>query len=917
VPLEQEIRFGPFTISPSRRSLTRDGRAVPLGSRAAEILIFLASHPGQLKTNAEIVAHVWPDTFVEEANLRVHISALRKALGDTQREPQFIANVPGRGYTFIGTASSPEESVSLGEVVPATPFPHAVPTTARIFGREQAVTTITAQLNRSRLLTIVGPGGIGKSAVARAVAAGGVAGEVAWVDLSEVSHPDLVGTVIASTLGVLSRTDDIVGDIASHLARHEVLLVLDNCEHVVDGVAGVVETILERASGARILATSREPIRAEGERVHRLPPLELPEIGAEASDAMLSPAVQLFVERADACLGSYKLTDADAPHVADICARLDGMALAIELAAGRLETISVKALAASLSDCFRVLTRGRRTALPRHRTLRATLDWSFAFLPEREQIALLELSAFRGWFEGAAAAAVLSAGDAEDDLASLVAKSLLVADAQSAGTRYRLLDTTRMYATEKLAEAGGMDAAFLRLASHLQTHLERAEQELYGAAISDWSEDFTAQVASLREALDWAFSDTGDQLLGVKLTVASLPLFFRLSLLDECLIAVTRAIAWLDARPGLDERSRMKLYAALGWPQMRSTDAPEYGIAVWSTALRIAEEIGDVDHQLRAVWALWVDAINRAEPRLGMDYAERFGALTPQSANPTDAIIGRRIRGATLHWLGRHAESRDALRGILREYAKLKATGHSVRFQFDQKVTARIILARVLWLLGDEEDALREVEETVAYATEIRHTLSLSNVLAEAACPLALLSGREDLAIRYIGLLRDHTKALSLDVWHCYADCFEAELMLRRGRAEDCVAQLRSAMTTLDGAGFTLFKTMFQSVEASALSQLGRHAEAFDVICEAIEHCTRSGERWCLAELYRVRGDVVLRRGSPDALQSAMEDLALAAVAADHDGAVAWRRRVTTDLDTIGHDRSHVGILDETAAGSA
>ncbi len=883
-----DMQFGPFTISPSRRALLRDGKLVPLGSRAADILIFLASHPGELKTNAEIVRHVWPNTFVEEANLRVHISALRKALDDTQKEPKFITNVPGRGYTFIADLAQPASQ-------PA-PVPAGLPVAPRIFGREQSIALIASQLVRSRLLTIVGPGGIGKSTVARAVAAGeGLAAEILWIDLSEIAQSGLVATSVASALGILSRTDDLLGDIARHLVERDILLVLDSCEQVVDGAAALAEAILRDAPANRILATSREPLRADGERVHRLPPLELPSTASRAGEAMMSPAVQLFVERADACLGSYELSDADAPYVVDICARLDGIALAIELAAGRLETISIPGLASSLSDSFRVLTRGRRTALPRHQTLRATLDWSYTILSSPEKTALMELSILRGWFSADAGMAVLSGADAEDDLASLVAKSLVVADTHAIGTRYRLLDTTRIYAAEKLAASNRTDAAMARLATYLQMRFERAEQELYSAAMAEWSEDFASQMANLRAALDWAFSPTGDLLLGVRLTVASLPLFFRLSLLDECLVAVTRAIAYLEDRPGLDERSRMKLYAALGWPQMRSTDAPEHGIAAWSTTLRIAEEIGDADHQLRAIWALWVDAINRAEPRLGMAFAEKFGVLAHSSADPMDAIIGKRMRGATLHWLGRHGESRDELRQMLRDYTSLRAGQHSIRFQFDQRVTARIILARAMWLLGDEEGALREVQETVDYAREIRHTLSLSNVLAEAACPLALLSGRDDLAAGYIALLREHTKALSLDVWHAYADCFEAERLLQAGQAEESIRQLRAAMATLEGAGFTLFQTYFQSVAALALSEQARHSEAAGMLEAALDHCRLSGECWCLPELYRVRARVVLSAGGGGAHAGATEDLDLAAAAAEEDGALAWSRRIDRD----------------------
>lgn len=910
--LVSDIQFGPFTIVPSRRILLRDGNAVSIGSRAADILIFLASHPGELKTNAEIVKHVWPDTFVEEANLRVHISALRKALEDTQKEPRFIANVPGRGYTFIGELVSRACEARDGVVVP--PISSGRIRGARIFGRDQSVELVGTQLLRSRLLTIVGPGGIGKSTVARAVVAREAAADLTWIDLSEVAHPDLVATTIASALGILSRTDDLIGEIGDHLAQRNFLLVLDSCEQVVDVVTALVEAIMAMSPTTRILATSREPLRADGERVHRLPPLELPTSAATASEAMASAAVQLFVERADACLGGFELSDADAPFVIEICSRLDGIALAIELAAGRLEAVSLQRLASSLSDCFRVLTRGRRTALPRHQTLRATLDWSYNILSEAEQAALMELSIFRGWFNGEAAAAVLSSQNPEEELVSLVAKSLVTADTQSIGTRYRLLDTTRLYAAGKLTEADRTDPVMARLAEYLRSRLENGEQELYATAIDDWSDDFASQVANVRAALEWAFIGDGDQRLGVRLTVASLPLYFRLSLLDECLVIVSRAIAFLDARPGLDEKSRMKLYAALGWPQMRSTDAPEYGIRAWSTALKIAEEIGDVDHQLRAIWALWVDAINRAEPNLGIEFAERFGQTAATSTDPTDAIVGRRMRGATLHWLGRHAESRDELRQMLGEYASLSGGQHSIRFQFDQRVTARIILARAMWMAGDEEEALREVQETVDYAIEIGHTLSLSNVLAEAACPLALLSGSDELAAGYIAQLKEHTKALSLDVWRCYADCFEAEMMLREGRADESIRHLRSSMETLSAAGFTLFHTYFQSVAARALSQQARHSEALRMIDDAIERCRLSGERWCLAELHRIKACVVLAEGREQDVSLATEHLRIGAEAACLDGARSWKRRIDRDLAGLSSGRTAMPAGSRSAA---
>lgn len=892
--VEEAFHFGPFSIVPTKRSLSQSGSVVPLGSRALNILLFLVAHPGELKTNAEIVRQVWPDTFVDEANLRVHVSALRKALGDTQREPRFIANVPGRGYIFIAPVE--RRGPTAGSATPPHKLRPERPA-PRIFGREHAVAAISDQLRKGRLVTVAGPGGMGKSTVARAVVSG-VAGdnEVLWIDLSELGNGNLIPTVVASTLGILARTDDLMREIASVLQSRNMLLVMDSCEHVVTSAAEFAENLLADTTNLRILTTSREPLRAEGERVHRLPSLDLPPPAATAEIALKSPAVQLFVERADACLGGYELTDEDSPHAVDICTRLDGIALAIELAAGRLEAIGVHALSRSLTDCFKVLTRGRRTALPRHQTLRATMDWSYLLLLPQEQQALRELSVFRGRFTLEAASAVLSDPEADELIAALVAKSLLVAETPFDTPLYWLLDTTRLYAGERLLESGDTHTAMARFATYLSCLLEAAEGELHSASANEWSQDFAQQVPGLRAALDWAFGEAGDVLLGVRLTVAALPLFFRLSLLDECLAAVTLAINYLDSRPDLDERSRMKLYAALGWPQMRSTDAREHGTSAWTTALGIAEKLGDVDHQLRAIWALWVDAINRAEPRSGLQLTDRFAVLAPSSPDPADAIVGRRMRGATLHWLGRHEEARDELQKMVAEYERVPRGRHSVRFQFDQRVTARIILARCFWVLGDEDAALREVEETVRYAKEIRHHLSLSNVLAEAACPLALLAGRDELAADYIRLLRDHTKALSLDVWHAYADCFEAELHLRAGRYDDCLRQLRRSMHVLREAGFTLFQTIFQAVEAQALSGLCLHDEARQIIEAALQHCASSGERWCLPELHRVAGLITLEMQTSDASSLSRTHIRASLKAARQDGAVGWERRVTRDM---------------------
>ncbi len=884
-----EFRFGPYALNGVSRSLTRQGQTIPLGSRAVDILLFLVSEPGKLRSNEEIISHAWPNTFVDQSNLRVHMSAIRKALGTQGRDGEYIANIPGRGYQFVGHV----ESAALSGFT--------VQTVARtgIFGRDDAIASI-AQLLVSGLVTIVGPGGIGKSTVARGVTDFfGARERMLWVDLAELESGEYLESTIASALGLPSHDQNVVRAIATTLVQQERLLVLDSCEHIVDQTAQLVEALRDSAPALVILATSREPLRVTGERVYRLPPLTVPLLEDELEKQRLTPAIQLFLDRAVGQFASFELGSEELLWVAEICRRLDGIALAIELAAARLESVSLHELATSLEQSFRLLTRGRRTAFPRHRTLRATLDWSYDILPPAEQIALQRLSVLRGWFSFGVADAVMC-GSAAENLHELVSKSLVVADSRNLTTRYRLLDTTRFYAAEKLAETGQQNGVLSQLAHYLIGVLEAEEEAMYAAADGPQL-TFSELVAHVRVALAWSLVD--DAALGVKLTVASVPLFFRLALLDECLEYVTTAISHLDAHPGLDEPRRMKLYAALGWPQMRPSGGPRDGAAAWSTALSIAEDIGDIDYQLRALWALWVDAINQAKPEQGLQLAKTFADRAVRSSDEVDRVVGLRLVGATHHWLGRHAESQLQLERMLKDYDALPSGNSAFRFQFDQRITARVVITRNLWALGQEAEALQMLDNTIRLAIEMNHELSLANYLAEAGCPIALLSDRLDLAEEMIALLRHHTKALSLDVWNNYADCFDAELHLLRGEPARCLEILRPSCAILAKAGFVLFQAYFQSVEARALTALACNAEATSVIVKALDACAMSGERWCLPELLRVKSFVIAAEKAPKWKSLALTLLHEATLAARADGARAWEQRIELDLARLSTDQ--------------
>jgi predicted ATPase/DNA-binding winged helix-turn-helix (wHTH) protein len=475
-------RFGPFGYDPAKR-LLRDGtRTVQLGSRATAILEVFLERPGELIDKETIVSRVWPETFVEEVSLRVHISSLRRALGDGTGSRRFLVTVPGRGYQFVAPVTREDGSTpELATASAAAAARSQVPLT-RIIDRAGVVNAIAEQLSQQRLVTITGPGGIGKTTVANAVLKQQTPhfpDGVQFVDLSPLRPGDDLATAVATTLGLAFHGAGAAPALHAALERQRALLVLDSCERVVQATAFLVEHLLRNAPHLHVLATSRERLRAEGERLLHLPTLATPPVsgGLSAVQAMAYAAVQLFVERAADANDQFVLHDAIADDVAFICSRLDGIPLAIELAAGHMNVMDVPNLAHLLRDRLGLLARGKRTALARHQTLRAVHDWSFQTLLPLEKVVLCRLATVPGAISMAAACTALAAVGLPRDrvvpaVAALVDKSLLVADIAGSQATYRLLDTTREYAIERLDGGEPMPSA-MPLATPLNSLSQR------------------------------------------------------------------------------------------------------------------------------------------------------------------------------------------------------------------------------------------------------------------------------------------------------------------------------------------------------------------------------------------------------------------------------------------------------------
>lgn len=861
------VSFGPFRLYPARKLLVEGDKPVRLGSRALDLLIALVEARGELVGKDDLVRKVWPDTFVEEGNLRVHLAVLRKVLGDGRDGARYIVNVPGRGYQFVAAIGPVAPAPATA---PAATTDHLPAALLRIVGRDETVTSLAAHLRERRFVTIVGPGGIGKTTVALAVAeaaGGGYRDGARFVDLSLIADPRLAAGALASALGLAITSQNPLPRLVAALAGKDMLVVLDNCEHVIEAAAILAEGIVRDAPGVHMLATSREPLRAAGERVYRLGPLDLPptSTGLTAAEAMRFPAVQLFAECAAARDDGFAMADADTALVIDICRRLDGIALAIELAAGRAGVFGLRGLAEHLDDRFRLLTEGRRTALPRHKTLGATIDWSYELLSGTEQTVFARLGTMAGSFSLASAAAV-AAGDGIDEdeaveaVAGLVGKSMVAAEAGRATMTYRLLDSMRAYALRKLREAGGLDSAASRHAEHFRALFAQAAEDWETEPTELWLAAWQGQIGNLRAALDWAFGPSGDPAVGVDLTVAAVPLWFQLSLIDECRGRVETA---LQAAPGeLDPRRLMQLRAALGWSLMYTIGHVGETAAAWGNALEAAESLGDPDYRLRALWGLWAGHMNNARYDETLRLGRRFLEIAEGLPDQPDRYIGDRLVGAALHFLGDQAGARRHIERMLANYARPLRRSDAVRFQFDQIITARITLTRALWLQGHVDQALRAVDENIDDAVAVNHTLSLCNALAQSACPVSLFAGRLDMAERYIHMLNELTAGQGVEVWRIYALCFEGELLFRQGRSGRGLDLLRGGVDQLRIAGFVQHRTTFLRALAIGLIESGRYEEAAAVIEEALGEAIESNQQWCRAELLRTRGDVVLGLGA-------------------------------------------------------
>jgi predicted ATPase len=546
-----EYRFDRFAVRPGPRQLLVDGLPVKLGGRAFDTLLALIERRERVVTKNELLELVWSGLVVEEANLQVQVVALRKLLG-----PGAIATIPGRGYKFTllldgfevpGPASIRNLPALEDASAPACNAPAQLPA---LYGRDEEVAALAQLVRRHRLVSVVGPGGIGKTRVAQAVAhalRGDFEHGVWLVELAPLADPELVVSSVARVLGsALAPKGAALASLVEAIKGQRLLLVLDNCEQLSAAVEELAVAILAGAPGVHLLVTSQEPLRVVEEQVDRLQPLAVPE-KPDAATALRYGAVALFAARARAADARFAINSDNVDAVVEICSSLDGIALAIELAAARVPMLGVYGVRQRLDARLKFLAGGPRGALPRHKTLRAALEWSHTLLSAQERSVFDRLGVFVGTFSLEAAQRIttddaIDPWDALDHLAALVDKSLVLVE-DGPVPRYRLLESSRMFALERLDAAGAIEASRKRHAQALVYALGRPRLlDGPSARVQRNAPDLD----NVRAAMAWATGPRGDQQIAVELMGTTDHLWYFLGCNDEGAEWFRRVEPWVS-----------------------------------------------------------------------------------------------------------------------------------------------------------------------------------------------------------------------------------------------------------------------------------------------------------------------------------------------------------------------------------
>jgi len=914
-PEPPTLRFGPFQLQRAQRRLLEAGAPVRMGGRSFDLLVALVERAGEVVGKAELLASAWPGESVEDNTLRVHIAVLRKALGDGRDGVRYITNVPGRGYCFVaevrrdhGPALAEPFATPEAGTGPGKPSTLPAPIT-RLLGREAQTELLAHQVREQRFVTLVGPGGIGKTSLALAVAHGlqdSFEHGCHFVDLANAEPDTLLGAFTAS-LGLSQANAQPLEALFGFLQHQRLLLVLDNCEHLLQPLAAMLARCSARCPGVHHLATSREPLRVDGERVVWLGPLALPAADAAsgAADPLASPAVQLFVERATASDDRFALNEADADVVVQLCRQLDGSPLAIEIAAAQVGAYGLRGLAKHLGaeplDLLELPHR-RRTVASRHHTLGAMLDWSYRLLNDAERCLLRGLSVFEGALpldaaEAMAAAQGLDASQRLAAMAGLVARSLVSPDHSVEPVLFRLHGSTRQYGRQRLEEA--QEGAALRLAHtrHLQAQLRRARDDWPLLPAAAWNQRHGWMVNDLHAAIQRGLADESQRSVSIAMLNDASMFAVRLFRLSDLQTLVAQAVVALP-RGEADAAAEVQLKEVL-----RAVMQLQAGPKLWAEESSSAQ--ASVDALMETVMKAFTVAFMSGAHQTMLNHAERLATLARDAGDPVAITVADRMRAQGEHFMGRHGRARLLAERVLKHPVRRGHFG-AASGTVDHQVSMRILLARTLWLEGQPDEAAALVEELMVHAHKDTPQ-ALSQSLVMAAIPVALWRGDLERARAFAGQLRQvlepHAFRAMYEAW---PDAIEALPSTWSPR----LAPSRAPTEAATGPGDAFLLDHLVSFHAS-------HANE-----EALRRVSQGMVGWCAPEVQRAYAETLLA-APPEALRETLAEaqdfLQRALLQAQAQGARAWVLRVAISqcrLDVLqGRAGQGHGLLETALNG--
>jgi predicted ATPase/DNA-binding winged helix-turn-helix (wHTH) protein len=890
----------PWEVDLGRRELRCHGTPVVLGQRAFEIVEALAQAGGQLVTKDDLMEQIWPGVIVGDNTLHVHISAVRKALGPDRG---MLKTSSGRGYRLLGSwnvrngGASEPPPVPKRSDQPAERASNNLPAiVTKLVGRSTAVQRVRDLVSAYRVVTLTGAGGMGKTTLAimgaRDLFADFEHGGC-FVEFASLSDAALAPSAVAGALGLkLGGEQATPESLARAIGDRHLLLVLDNCEHLIDAVANLVDAVVQLCPRATVLATSREVMRIEGESVYRVPALDVPTRAQDTPDSILGcSAVELFVSRVRALDTGFAPQPEDLPSIAEICRQLDGIPLAIEFAAARAAFVGTQQVADGLRDRFALLTSGRRTAVAQHRTLRAALDWSYQLLSKEEQRLLRHLTVFPAGFTFEAVQAVGGVGGADqsllEELSSLVSKSLCEPMSSISPTRWRLLETIRAYGLEKLTEHGEHPGAMRR-------HAEYFRDLIFPIAVSSraWlSRDDVApcarEIDNVRAALDWAFSTDGDAAIGVSLTVGFAPIWQILSLMGECRDRVERMLATKPPDVDLGQAGEWRMWIAYAHSLAMTLGPIESTRAVVKKAIDVAAGVHDVELQAGLLYAQWSVEFMSSDHGAALSSAQRLSEVTPRGGDAMK-LAGDRVLGTSLLYAGRLTNAQDCLQRVVDLYAAPTDGHNPLLFVYDQRVLARARLARVLSVRGHLDRAYEEARSSFEAARSSGAGITVCWVLQDALCPIALMRGDLAGAEAAVVALSDWATRSNATLWKMMAAGWQGKLLIERGEAARGIELISQTLEACERSGWRMCCVQFLAYLAECFAGLGYLDDACARLECAIAWADRHGEGWYQAELKRIKGELILQQSKNQLAVEAEDCFRIANEIARGQGALFW-----------------------------